>query len=110
MATPGAVLAAVDHPDRAGRTRPSRSLSRRAWADREETLQALRALDPRLREALAQAAQRLEPRPDAVADPPQEAQIVPTELDLLLIYIPGMSNRIAPILVSPRMNWNPVTW
>jgi hypothetical protein len=77
---------------------------------REETLQALRVLDPKLREALAQAAPRFDPHTEAGALLSPEAQIVPTELDLTIIYIPGTSNKIAPILIGPHTNWNSVTW
>jgi len=52
---------------------------------REETLQALHALDPKLREALAQAALRFDPHAEAGAILAPEAQIVPTELDLTII-------------------------
>ena len=77
---------------------------------REEALQSLRALDPKIREALAQAAQRFDPHAEAGTLLSLEAQIFPTELDLAITYIPGTSNKIAPILIGPHMNWNPVTW
>ena len=77
---------------------------------REETLRALRALDPKLREALAQAAQRFDPHAEGGTLLSPEAQIFPTELDLTILYIPGTSNKIAPILIGPHVNWNPVTW
>jgi RNA polymerase sigma-70 factor (ECF subfamily) len=54
---------------------------------REAALQALRRLDPQMRAAVRAAAGRSDPR--FLAEPvSDEAQIVPTELNLTLLYIP----------------------
>jgi hypothetical protein len=55
---------------------------------REAALQALRRLDPRIREAAWQAVRRLD-RPSQQPPPNEEAQIVPTRLELVTLYIPG---------------------
>jgi hypothetical protein len=59
---------------------------------REAALQAMRRVDPRIRAAvqtagLAAAGTAVVPATTAL--PPEEAQIVPTRLDLTTIYIPG---------------------
>jgi RNA polymerase sigma-70 factor (ECF subfamily) len=59
---------------------------------REAALQALRRVDPQIREAVWKAAVRYNPRLEQ-APPGEEAQIVPTKLDLTTIYIPGTSTR-----------------
>ncbi len=59
---------------------------------REAALQALRRLDPQIREAVRATLQDLVDRgalPATTAFPPEEEQIVPTRLDLVTIYIPG---------------------
>jgi RNA polymerase sigma-70 factor (ECF subfamily) len=65
---------------------------------REAALQALRRLDPQIREAVRATLQGLVDRgalPSTTAFPPEEEQIVPTRLDLVTIYIPGTAkNRV----------------
>jgi hypothetical protein len=69
---------------------------------RESALQALRQVDPQIRQAVLQAAGRADPR--LVGAPPsEEAQIVPSQTDLAIIYIPGASNRRA---VRARFAYN----
>lgn len=58
---------------------------------REAALQALRRVDPMIREALRQAMRRNDPRVEA-APPDDEAQIFPTKLGMVIVYIPGASN------------------
>jgi hypothetical protein len=76
---------------------------------REAALQALRRVDPEIRQAVLQAAGRVDPR--LVAAPPtEEAQIVPSRMDLAIIYIPGASNRRA---MRARFDYNDtdsLTW
>jgi hypothetical protein len=57
----------------------------------EAALQAVRRLDPGLREALLQAMCRADPRV-AAAPPSDEAQIFPSRLGLKIIYVPGATN------------------
>jgi RNA polymerase sigma-70 factor, ECF subfamily len=61
---------------------------------REAALQALRRLDPQLREAAVHS----RPLPGAAADSerpiPLEAQIFPTELSLTVVYVPGAANAL----------------
>jgi hypothetical protein len=59
---------------------------------REAALQALRRIDPQIRaavQAAALAVDRGAAVPLNIALPPEEAQIVPSRLDLTTIYIPG---------------------
>jgi RNA polymerase sigma-70 factor, ECF subfamily len=77
---------------------------------REAALQALREMDPRLREAVRQAAGRFAGPGQEVQLVSEAAEIVPTELDLVFVYMPGATNKIAPILYGSSMNWNPGTW
>jgi hypothetical protein len=58
---------------------------------REEALAALRQVDPAIREAVLKTAGRYDPRL-AESPPPEEAQIVPTELGLTILYLPGDTN------------------
>jgi hypothetical protein len=58
---------------------------------RQAALAAVRRIDPKHLEALAQEWQRQDPR--AAATPPtDESQIFPTKLSLTIIYVPGSSN------------------
>jgi hypothetical protein len=59
---------------------------------REATLQAVRRVDPELRQALLAAACRADPRLPAELHVVEEDQIVPTRLDLAFVYIPGSTN------------------
>ena len=54
----------------------------------EAALQALRRVDPQIREALFQAMGRSDPRL-AATPRDDEAQIFPTTLSLAIVYIPG---------------------
>jgi hypothetical protein len=59
---------------------------------REAALQALRQVDPAIREAVRNAALRFDPRLDQDLSS-EEAQIVPTNLDLATIYIPCTTSK-----------------
>jgi hypothetical protein len=59
---------------------------------REAALQALRGMDPHIREAALQAFHRSDPRADT-ASLDEAAQIVPTTLELEIIYIPDSANK-----------------
>jgi RNA polymerase sigma-70 factor (ECF subfamily) len=57
----------------------------------------------RTREAALQAARRIDPQVT-------EAEIVPTELDLVFIYIPGRVNRTQIYMVRPQSQTGSPTW
>jgi hypothetical protein len=59
---------------------------------REATLQAVRRVDPALRQALLEAVCRVDGRLPHEARVVEEDQIVPTKLDLAFVYIPGSTN------------------
>jgi hypothetical protein len=59
---------------------------------REAALQALRRVDPQIREAILRALRRSDPGADS-ASLDEAAQIVATELELAIIYIPDSSNK-----------------
>jgi hypothetical protein len=68
---------------------------------REAALQALRRVDPQVRAAILAAAGQSEPR--LLAEPPSdESQIVPTELNLTLIYAPARQS----VVVVSRDFWS----
>jgi RNA polymerase sigma-70 factor, ECF subfamily len=59
---------------------------------REGALQALRRVDPAIREAALRLARAADPRLEA-APPDDEAQIVATERDLVVLYVPDATNK-----------------
>jgi hypothetical protein len=75
---------------------------------REAALQALRRVDPAIREAALRMARSADPRLEA-APPDDEAQIVATELDLVVLYIPDLTNKrsIHVLWGVSNSNWNP---
>jgi hypothetical protein len=58
---------------------------------REAAVEALRRIDPKIRETLLQSMRQSDPRLDA-APPDDEAQIFPTRLNLTVLYMPGDTN------------------
>jgi hypothetical protein len=74
----------IREPGRQGRWAPRPSLRGRT---REAVAQAVRRLDPAIRDA---ASHQIAPEPQPPV--PLEAQIFPTDLNLVFIYIPGSSN------------------
>jgi len=56
---------------------------------REAALAAARRAFPRVSEAMLQAARKRDAQTDAARMIPQPEQISPTELDLVIVYIPG---------------------
>ncbi len=58
---------------------------------RDEALQAARRTDPRVLAAMLEEARRLNPELVEAQMLPQESQIVPTPLDLTIVYMPGSS-------------------
>jgi hypothetical protein len=61
----------------------------RTW---EAALQAVRRVDPAIREALLQSLCRNDPRLEAAPHVVEEDQIHPTRLDLVVVYVPGLAN------------------
>jgi hypothetical protein len=67
---------------------------------REEALAAARRFDPQLRAAMIENARRFDPRPESVARI-EQPEITPTTLRLIILYIPGQTNRRAVHLLRP---------
>jgi RNA polymerase sigma-70 factor, ECF subfamily len=59
---------------------------------KEAALQALGRLDPQIREAVRQAARRNDPQSEQMLRD-EAAQIVPTRLDVVFLYMPDTANR-----------------
>jgi hypothetical protein len=77
---------------------------------REAALQALRRVDPQIRAALVQALHRSDPRADT-ASLDEAAQIVPTGLNLAIIYIPDSANkRKLRVVLARDGNSTATTW
>jgi hypothetical protein len=72
---------------------------------REAALQAARRVSPQLVEAMLQAARHLKPDFDEREMLPQETQIVPTTLDLTVLYLPGASHA-RPLHLANAQNTN----
>jgi hypothetical protein len=70
---------------------------------REAALQALRRVDPKIRETLLQEMRRRDPRLET-APPADEAQIFPTKLSMVIIYVPGASNARSIHVLTEGMN------
>jgi hypothetical protein len=68
---------------------------------REAALQAVRGIDPQIREALLQHARREDSHVEASPHVIEEEQIFPTRLDLQFIYIPGTTNERAIRVKTP---------
>jgi hypothetical protein len=76
---------------------------------REAALQSLLRIDPKLRQALWEATRRADPHAENV--PPQdETQIVPTTLDLAIVYIPDVTNRRSIHVLWANSNSTWTTW
>jgi hypothetical protein len=59
---------------------------------REAALSAARQVDPQLQQEMVRVVRRLKPQFDVAQMAPQETQIVPTELNLTVLYVPGASH------------------
>jgi hypothetical protein len=77
---------------------------------RDETLAAARRVDARLLEAILPEAQRLRPEIRSAAMVPDAGEIIPTELNLRLVYIPGLSSRRNISIVGRREDFHNSTW
>jgi hypothetical protein len=77
---------------------------------RDETLAAARRLDTRLLEAILPEAQRLRPEIQGAALVPDAGEIIPTEQNLRIVYIPGLSNRRNISIVGRREDFHNSTW
>jgi hypothetical protein len=74
---------------------------------REAALQAVRRVDPPLRQALLQAARRGNPRLDDSPRAVEDDQIFPTKLNLTIVYIPGATNVRGLHVRCLNANYNP---
>jgi hypothetical protein len=79
----------VVEPGRDGHWLPRPSVRERT---REAVMQAVRHIDPKLREAAVHTARHLRAQPLQEPPVPLEEQIYPSQLGLAFIYIPGASN------------------
>jgi RNA polymerase sigma-70 factor, ECF subfamily len=68
---------------------------------REAALQAARRYYPEIAAAMTKAQRRFFPQVTEAQLAPQEEQIVPTDLDLQLIYIPGSSHQHSIVIAGP---------
>jgi hypothetical protein len=66
-------------------------------------LARLQQLDLQIREGALQLMGRFDPQA-AVSPPSEDAQIVPTKLDLIFVYVPSLSNRFRVREVRPSSN------
>jgi RNA polymerase sigma-70 factor, ECF subfamily len=71
---------------------------------RERALQAARHLAPQISEAALQGLRRFDPQFDPAQILPDEGQIVPTELDLAIIYVPGSTTKHPTIVLREQMD------
>jgi hypothetical protein len=95
--------AVIVEPGKQGRWAPRPSLQGRS---REAVLEALRRLDPRIRDTAVNSGRH--PRPQLEPEPPLplEAQIFPTELGLTFVYLPSATNtRLIHIVHSNGDSW-----
>ena len=67
---------------------------------REAALQAARSYFPQVAAAIVKAQRRFFPQITEAPLAPQEEQIVPTELDLQIIYVPGNSHKHAVVIAG----------
>jgi hypothetical protein len=67
---------------------------------RQETLAAVRRVDPQLKEALLQAVDRADPRTPQALETFEEQQIFPTQRNLTFVYIPGATNARSIFVLS----------
>jgi hypothetical protein len=77
---------------------------------REAALQAVRQLDPKIRDAAVQVRSGLGPEGAAAPVIPLEAQIFPTQLGLTIIYFPGTSNARSVRVLHHGINTWMRTW
>jgi hypothetical protein len=77
---------------------------------REAVLQAVRGIDPQIREAILQAFHRADPHAETPSLD-EAPQIVPTELELTILYIPDSTNkRCIRSVWGDGSNWIFSTW
>jgi hypothetical protein len=88
-------------PGRDGRRAPTAPI--RA-PTREAVLAAARRVDPGLYATMTAMARRLDPRAETLPPAPDLAQVLPTRLDLEIIYIPGAANRRGIRVIRTRQN------
>jgi hypothetical protein len=67
--------------------------------------EALRRLDPKIRELAVKTDRFYGPEPEPAPPLPLEAQIFPTELSLTFVYFPSSSNARLLHIVRPNGNF-----
>jgi hypothetical protein len=77
---------------------------------REAALAAARQLDLHLLEAILPEARRLNPAVQTASHVPEAGEIKSTELDLTIVYVPGLSNRRNISLVSTHSDYHLNSW
>jgi hypothetical protein len=76
-------------PGRRGRRVPRPAVRART---KEAVLEAVRLLDPQLRQALLEGTRRADSRLPAAQSAVEEEQIFPSQLDLTFVFIPGATS------------------
>jgi hypothetical protein len=72
---------------------------------REAALDAARRLAPTLSDRVVQALRRFDPRGEVIPMVPDASEIVPTSLELTLIYFPGNSNKRPIVWLTPSSSY-----
>jgi hypothetical protein len=72
---------------------------------REAAIDAARRLAPTLSDRVVQALRRFDPRGEVIPMVPNASQIVPTSLELTIIYFPGNSNKRPIVWLTPSSSY-----
>jgi RNA polymerase sigma factor (sigma-70 family) len=99
--------AVIVEPGKQGRWAPRPALRGRS---REAVLEALRRLDPKIREAAVNSDRFQRPQSDPEPPLPLEAQVFPTELSLTFVYFPSAANSRLVHIVRPHGNFWQLLW
>jgi hypothetical protein len=76
----------------------------------EAALAAARQIDAHLLEAILPEARRLDPHCQSAAQVPLAGEIKPTDLDLTIVYVPGLSCKRNISLVSTHADFHNSSW
>jgi RNA polymerase sigma-70 factor, ECF subfamily len=99
--------ALIVEPGKQGHWAPRPALRGRT---REAVLEAIRRLDPKIRELAVKTDRFQSSQPDPELPMPLEAQIFPTELSLTFVYFPSGSNTRLIHIVRPNSNYWQLLW
>jgi len=69
-----------------------------------------RQIDPRLLEAILPEARRRYPQCQTASQVPEAGEIKPTDLDLRVVYVPGLSSKRNLHFVSPDSDFHNSSW